>query len=475
MKSLFVGLSLPLVPSDRDISAKVALACPVKQIASQERIVKFDTDAKPIGVDNRCSTCISPYIEDFIGPLEDTNKTIKGFAGAQANNPKIGTFRWQWLDDSGKMHTFEIPNSYYFPECELRLLSPQHWAQTRTPVDRATTRCITSSVNVCLRWTKGDENYELTLPLNKKGSNVGTLYSHPGYNKYDLFCQAADIAGADDKNPIAIPANLISDDEDNEESDTEPQIGPPPIIIPKGKQSNQGTPSKQTPEDNPHELHLSPEQKGITTLELPAVIEDDDTSIIVDEEDRQESTPEAELLMAHHCFQHISFSKLQEMARQEILPRRLAHSKIPSCSACLYGKAKKRAWRSKQGKQRQRKKALKPAEVISVDQMVSPVPGLIAQMVGFLMKQCYKYATVFVDQASRMGFVYLQKPCSAEETIKAKRAFEQYAENQGVRVQAYHADNGIFKAKKWAKECRQRKQDLTFAGVNAHHQNGKAE
>ena len=132
--------------------------------------------------------------------------------------------------------------------------------------------------------------------------------------------------------------------------------------------------------------------------------------------------------MAHHRFQHISFSKLQEMARQGILTRRLAHCKIPSCSACLFGKAMKRARRSKQGKQRQRKKALKPGEVISVNQMVSQVPGWIAQMVGFLTNQRYKYATVFVDQASRMGFVYLQKTCSAEETIEAKTDFEQYTE-----------------------------------------------
>ena len=69
----------------------VALACPAKQLITQERIVRFDTDAKPIRVDNRCSACISPYIEDFIGPLEDTNKTIKGFAGARTDNPKMGT------------------------------------------------------------------------------------------------------------------------------------------------------------------------------------------------------------------------------------------------------------------------------------------------------------------------------------------------------------------------------------------------
>ena len=143
---ILYGPSLsPLTPR-RYVLANVALACPPKQITSKKRIVKFDTDAKPIGVDNRCSACISPYIEDFIGPLEDTNKTIKGFAGARTNNPKIGTLRWQWSDDSGKMHVFEIPNSYYVPECEQRLLSPQHWAQTRSAVDRATTRCITSSV-----------------------------------------------------------------------------------------------------------------------------------------------------------------------------------------------------------------------------------------------------------------------------------------------------------------------------------------
>ena len=110
--------SSPTPPTSRQcVLANIALACPAKQMASKERIVKFNTNANPIGVDNRCSTCISPYVEDFIGPLEDMNKTIKGFAGAQTNNPKIGTLCWQWLDDKGRMHTFEIPNSYYIPEC----------------------------------------------------------------------------------------------------------------------------------------------------------------------------------------------------------------------------------------------------------------------------------------------------------------------------------------------------------------------
>ena len=38
---------------------------------------------------------------------------------------------------------------------------------------------------------------------------MGTLYSHPGYNKYDLFCQAAAITITDDNDPIALLANIL--------------------------------------------------------------------------------------------------------------------------------------------------------------------------------------------------------------------------------------------------------------------------
>jgi hypothetical protein len=42
-------------------------------------------------------------------------------------------------------------------------------------------------------------------------------------------------------------------------------------------------------------------------------------------------------------------------------------------------------------------------------------------------------------------------------------------------VLGYHANNGIFKANKWVDACKNKGQGLTFAGVNAHHQNGIAE
>jgi hypothetical protein len=97
-------------------------------------------------------------------------------------------------------------------------------------------------------------------------------------------------------------------------------------------------------------------------------------------------------------------------------------------------------------------------------------------MTGFLTTKRYKYATVYVDQFSRLGFVFLQKTATAEETVEGKRAFEAYARRHGVlRIENYHADNGIFKAHHWVKTCKQDGQGVTYAGVNAHHQNGVAE
>jgi len=35
-----------------------------------------------------------------------------------------GTIAWSWTDDDGVENKFRIPNSYYVPEGESRLLSP---------------------------------------------------------------------------------------------------------------------------------------------------------------------------------------------------------------------------------------------------------------------------------------------------------------------------------------------------------------
>ena len=124
------------------------------------------------------------------------------------------------------------------------------------------------------------------------------------------------------------------------------------------------------------------------------------------------------------------------MAKTGILPRKLVKCNVPVCSACEYAKATKKPWRSKPTLNTEAETPTTPGDLVSVDQLVSPTPGFIAQMTGNLTVKRYKYATFYVDQASRLGFVYLQKTATADEIIQGKKAFELYSEHRGVKIKA---------------------------------------
>ena len=66
-----------------------------------EREQIFDTDSFSIGVDNKCSGWLSNKVKDFVGPLKDSHRVIKGFVGTNNTNNKIGTIKWSWFDDTG--------------------------------------------------------------------------------------------------------------------------------------------------------------------------------------------------------------------------------------------------------------------------------------------------------------------------------------------------------------------------------------
>ena len=55
----------------------------------------FDTDSCPVGIDNRCSDCISHKIEDFIDTPMDSNRINKGFGGSTTNNVKTEPILWK--------------------------------------------------------------------------------------------------------------------------------------------------------------------------------------------------------------------------------------------------------------------------------------------------------------------------------------------------------------------------------------------
>ena len=71
----------------------------------------FDVDANAIGIDSRCSACLSHDINDFVGRVTKTNRRIQGFGGETLLDVYSGTIVWKWLDDEGLEHRFKIPKS----------------------------------------------------------------------------------------------------------------------------------------------------------------------------------------------------------------------------------------------------------------------------------------------------------------------------------------------------------------------------
>jgi hypothetical protein len=90
---------------------------------------EYDSDSYLIAVDNCSSRCITNEMTDFVSTPKKTSTFIKGIGGT-VKSTYIGTARWSILDDTGQMHTWDIPNTYYNESPPYRLLSPQHWAQT---------------------------------------------------------------------------------------------------------------------------------------------------------------------------------------------------------------------------------------------------------------------------------------------------------------------------------------------------------
>ena len=138
----------------------------------------------------------------------------------------------------------------------------------------------------------------------------------------------------------------------------------------------------------------------------------------------------------------------------------------------MYGKQKRRPWRTKGETTKKLRSGMTPGKCVSVDQLISATPGLIAQTTGWLANSQYKVATIFVYHYSDLDFTYVQETTSAEDTIKAKQAFEEFSKQRGVTIKHYHADNGIFASNGFREEVRWCGQTISFCGVNAHHQNG---
>ena len=290
-------------------------------------------------------------------------------------------------------------------------------------------------------------------------------HTAPGIHKFkDFVAQQAIQTPC----PCCFDTHIIPDDDD------EALLQPPDPIQPQTLEIQPQFPVQQS---GPTITTQEPKEKALTTttqVDFTPLQQKDEPNLIEQEEEPTKLTPSDELLQWHYKLGHAPFKLLQRMATQGDLPKRLATVIPPFCAACRYGKQTKRPWRTK-GLQGHIRTTTQPGHVVSVDQLESTTPGFVAQLKGLLTTQRYNYATIFVDQYSKLSFVFLQKRITSAETVLAKQSFERFARDHGVKILHYHADNSRFADNGFIQACKDNNQGITYCGVNAHFQNGVAE
>jgi hypothetical protein len=157
--------------------------------------MRFDIDSYSILVDNGASHSFTNSKTDFVAPPKPFHRRIFGIKTSQASH--IGTVRWSWADDDGRIITELIPNVLLCKDMPYRMLSPQQWAQSRQDFNphRDGTCCVTDADAVVLEWDQ--QTRRRTMPLVPGAQNIGIMRSavvKP--RRFMAFCALLDGTGA---------------------------------------------------------------------------------------------------------------------------------------------------------------------------------------------------------------------------------------------------------------------------------------
>ena len=452
-------------PSSFVPSPSVASGSPSSD-SCEPQVFIADTDSHAFAVDtgaNRVIVNDPKLLRDF----RPTRGAVQGVNGRSTPICGTGTYDLVLASDAGARTTVRITNTVYVPTSPYCLAPPQliirHMRQQGLHVYDS---CHNDQRYVFnYRTRPHGPHHSLTVPLNAQG--LFLFRTSPGYSK--LFRAAPSIdsmfscfAGAahvipDDDNP---PFLSSSSSREVETSSPKPSKSPVTHQVPYDEQDFAPNKSSPEPADFPSSF--------TELLDADSPPSDPATAMYRRKQQR--------LATIHERMGHISYARLKLLARAGLIPRELADVDPLVCPGCAYGKAHRKPWRSK-GKSNLKhlRAATAPGQVVSVDKLVSPTPGFVPTHRGAPTTQRYEGATVFVDHYSDFTYVHLMTHLDAESTVQAKQAFERESAQYGVRVEHYHADNGLFDSKLFKEAVENASQRLSFCGVNAHHQNGKAE
>ena len=473
-----------------------------------------------------------------IRPVEN-DAAVATINGKDNSPSGVGTVDWNWRDDDGVLHTHRFEDVLYFPQSPVNILSVTCFAEQlkdlrRTRISTGGMDSIfTWDQNKYRRTIVHPESGLPELPVNEGYTRFHSFCSL--LSKYFptprfAFCSAFTSV------PQSIGIDLVTDDEGGAanreggeanheggqiyDSPNEPVDASPPntsgttvdfaigsVLQLNMHELNLSTPVKLVdidakPDGTPiyvvkdtkgnkyrvareHLQHFNtPDIAKIPTTPddlcavAPYLSKDQLVELYKCVANPSSLTPvQEEFLSWHNRLGHMPFAQMKRLADRGALPRRFAKVSCPKCASCLFGKQHRRPWRTSKsdgGSIRQANDDA-PGKRTSIDQLVSAQPGLVPLASGYLSSDRIVGATIFVDHFTGYVYTHLMRSLSGDETLAAKAAYEKLADDYGVSVSAYHADNGRFAESSFRNAVDESNQTITFCGVGAHHQNAIVE
>jgi hypothetical protein len=173
-------------------------------------------------------------------------------------------------------------------------------------------------------------------------------------------------------------------------------------------------------------------------------------------------------LHLHERCAHAHWDQINSWIRNGSLPcdKSLASVPDPVCATCQFGKAHKRTHKTDTGHIGKHHQA--PGDGVSSDGMEAGSPGRMLTTHGLPSTRRLKYCSFWVDYYSQFVYVTMHESKRAEELLRSKLEFEEYAARFGINIKNIRADNGVYTAKVIKDSCMKKQQNLTFCAVGAH-------
>jgi len=298
---------------------------------------------------------------------------VATIAGQKNAASAMGTVRWQWKDDDGKTHSFDIQDVLYFPTSPVNILSVTGFADqlnddegTGIDTKRSTSRfywqndrfhrtiahsasnlpelrvnegfsaaglfskAFSFKVNLAKKFCHchasnlipgdGDDSHKIDVDSDLFHVGETLLYTNAGHTTYVKVEKIL----LDDDCVLRFKCKTISGDEiittkESLRAPDSPDIGWIPSNIPEKRQAAT-------------ELDANDFDKLSNPVQL--------------------SPMQEEFLALHERLWHLPFSVMFRMVKLGFLPKKFKKlgNKAPPCVSCLFGQAHKRPWRYKRTK-----------------------------------------------------------------------------------------------------------------------------